>query len=342
MGSEFWHLCSLVAPCRPSSIRRFYAGFSPRGNDVALMVDAVQSLISGDETEQPDYREGLVATSAEAQLWEIGSGLPASPPLALSCLASFADFSADRRYVIVNGETPGVLDVIKSRRVIQLSDMALLHISFSPDARKIVVSSRDEYARVCEIQSATRNGVWTGFNAPDPVLVGVPRDLWHSESGQIYSLLRHTRSVRCTVFSPDARLIATASKDQSARVWDAATGEPVTPPLRRKGSGGVNRVAFTPDAHWLLTATGDGRVDVWDLSSEDRPVEDQLQLAELLAGRTLEGSAAFVASTAPRVRAAWDKLRRKYPSDFVASPQQVLTWQQRQAQDRTNLATGPR
>ncbi len=63
-------------------------------------------------------------------------------------------------------------------------------------------------------------------------------------------------------FSPNGRWIATAGEDGTARVWDAATGEPVSPPLRHKKL--VERVAFSPDGRLLATAGGDGVARVWD------------------------------------------------------------------------------
>jgi len=68
--------------------------------------------------------------------------------------------------------------------------------------------------------------------------------------------------VTAAVFSPDGRHLAVAAADNSARVWDSATGEPVTPPLRQ-GSA-VRDAAFSPDGRRLLTAGEDGTARVWD------------------------------------------------------------------------------
>ena len=37
--------------------------------------------------------------------------------------------------------------------------------------------------------------------------------------------LRHTEWVTSVAFSPDGKTLATGSRDKTARVWDAATGE---------------------------------------------------------------------------------------------------------------------
>ncbi len=55
-------------------------------------------------------------------------------------------------------------------------------------------------------------------------------------------MLKHGSKVTSASYSPDGRRILTASRDTTARVWDAATGEPVTPLLKHRGI--VNRAAF--------------------------------------------------------------------------------------------------
>ena len=44
--------------------------------------------------------------------------------------------------------------------------------------------------------------------------------------------MRHDQSVRCVAFDPDSTKVATASFDKTARLWDAATGNPLGEPMR--------------------------------------------------------------------------------------------------------------
>ena len=77
--------------------------------------------------------------------------------------------------------------------------------------------------------------------------------------GSVALLKGHRDRIYSVAFSPDGRLLATASKDHDARVWDVATGEPL---LRLQHNTKVRDAEFSPDGRWLVTAAG--RVAVWD------------------------------------------------------------------------------
>src|SRR5688572_7052674 len=68
----------------------------------------------------------------------------------------------------------------------------------------------------------------------------------------------HRADLYMIEFSRDARRIATASKDGTARVWDGFTGDPISPPLQHPHE--VYHAVFTPDGARLATLTiGGGR-----------------------------------------------------------------------------------
>jgi WD40 repeat protein len=68
-------------------------------------------------------------------------------------------------------------------------------------------------------------------------------------------------------FSPDGRLLATASVDETARLWDPATGEHLRTLTGHDGP--VLGVAFSPggfspDGRLLATASDDKMARLWD------------------------------------------------------------------------------
>jgi WD40 repeat protein/tetratricopeptide (TPR) repeat protein/tRNA A-37 threonylcarbamoyl transferase component Bud32 len=63
-------------------------------------------------------------------------------------------------------------------------------------------------------------------------------------------------------FSPNGQRVVTASWDRTARVWDAVTGEPVTPPLEHQGF--VQHSTFSPNGRCVVTSSADLTARVWD------------------------------------------------------------------------------
>lgn len=70
--------------------------------------------------------------------------------------------------------------------------------------------------------------------------------------------------INSIVFSPDGSKVATASEDETARIWDTATG---TELHRLKHDDSVGSVVFSPDGNKVATAD-DHAASIWDIATD--------------------------------------------------------------------------
>jgi WD40 repeat protein len=74
----------------------------------------------------------------------------------------------------------------------------------------------------------------------------------------------HANAVLGVSFSPDGKMLATASYDSTVKLWDTSTGTEIKT-LRHTNQ--VYDVSFSPDGKMLASASGDKTVKLWDTST---------------------------------------------------------------------------
>ena len=79
------------------------------------------------------------------------------------------------------------------------------------------------------------------------------------------TLSGHEREVYSVAFSPDSRLLASGSADNTIKLWDVASG--ALKQTLKGHEGSVYSAAFSPDGRLLASGSEDRTIRLWDVAS---------------------------------------------------------------------------
>src|SRR5207247_580997 len=100
------------------------------------------------------------------------------------------------------------------------------------------------------------------FKKEEPDWIKIKPAIQENWSSCLQTLEGHSSAVNSVAWSADSSLLASASHDQTVKIWDAKTGDCLQ--TIKGHSSWVSSVAWSADSSLLASASSDETVKVWD------------------------------------------------------------------------------
>jgi len=294
-----------------------FARFSPDGSCVA--------------TASGDFGANAV------RLWDARTGLPLTDPLKNPALILSLCWSPDSSHLVSAYVGGGVILWDRSgKSIFQVAFVGgnVNSVRFSPDGNRLAVANTGYISQL--LNARTGNTLYTlsdcyhGKSAefsPDGRRVVVAGTFGGHSQDQGVCVLDAATGARLgpvlgasngmeAHFSPDGRRIVGVYENNTVRVWDAESGQAVTPPLKHLAA--VSSACFSHDGQRLLTAGTDGLAQIWDAET-GAALEPPLRHSGPLYSAAFDTSGERVlTASADGAARLWELLRA--PEASVVSP----------------------
>ena len=116
--------------------------------------------------------------------------------------------------------------------------------------------------------------------------------------------MKHSGRVVSARFSLDGKWVVTASEDNTARVWDAQTGQPMIEPAQTCSPSCFSRIQ--PGWRWVVTASFDNTARVWDAQTGQPMTEPLKHAGAVTSAQFSPDGKRVVTASADNTARVWD------------------------------------
>lgn len=201
----------------------------------------------------------FVTPRGRAMIWDIATGQPLFSPIIQSGWITHSESNSDGTLVVTSAGTSlgkGSIQVWDAFSGKELHpdgfrhDNLVNHARFSPNGKYLLTGSGDFRSGLGQAQ------------------------LWDVKTGKsIGPSLRHGDKVVHVCFRPDGQMFATASADQTVRLWNMPNNEENLDQFSILKLGApLKSVEFTPNSRYLLTVTTNHEVSLFDSQTGQRVI----------------------------------------------------------------------